>query len=223
MSYQFSRIQVATQISCRTRVHRAILRIMTQGILAWSPLLARLVSICNYIEILFTKALAGAGKSTLIKMVIDLATEHEEGTFATPIVGSIQNPDIPTSGDVHLYSDPNSISTITPILYADCEGMGGGEREPVSSRFKKNKRRFAGVGRVSSFEKKARRTQHTSEKESAWADKPAKQSREFAVTHLYPRLLFTFSDVVVFVPKEARWVMPAIWTRNLYADIIQYH
>ncbi len=59
---------------------------------------------------------------------------------------------------------------------------------------------------MSSFERKAMRAQHTSEREILWADKPAKQSREFAVTNLYPRLLFTFSDVVVFVLKEARYV-----------------
>lgn len=95
---------------------------------------------------------------------------------------------------------------VTPILYADCEGLEGGEREPVSSRFNKSKRRFAGVGRVSSFEKKVNKTQHTSEREITWADTPLKRSREYAVTHLYPRLLYTFSDVVVFVLKNPRSV-----------------
>jgi energy-coupling factor transporter ATP-binding protein EcfA2 len=148
----------------------------------------------------------GAGKSTLIKLVIDLSTD-DAGSFSTPIVGSVKNQDVPTSGDVHLYPDPNSISSVTPILYADCEGLEGGEREPISSRFKKNKHKFTGVGRVSSFEKKARRTQHTSEREITWADTPAKRSREFAVTHLYPRLLYTFSDVVVFVLKNPRYLL----------------
>lgn len=147
--------------------------------------------------------LTGAGKSTIIKLVIDLLSD-DSGVFASPIVGSVKNQDVPTSGDVHLYPDPNSISSVTPILYADCEGLEGGEREPISSRFKKNKQRFGGVGRVSSFEKKDRRTQHTSERELEWANTPTKRSREFAVTHLYPRLLYTFSDVVVFVLKNPR-------------------
>lgn len=129
-----------------------------------------------------------------------------DGGMAAPIVGSVNNQDTPTSGDVHLYSDPDSISTVTPILFADCEGLDGGEREPVSSKFKKQKQKFAGVGKMSNFEKMVKRTQHTSERELLWADKPNKQSREFAVAHLYPRLLFTFSDVVVFVLREARLV-----------------
>lgn len=93
------------------------------------------------------------------------------------------NQHVPTSRDVHLYPDPNSISSVTPILYADCEGLEGWEREPISSRFKKIYRKFTSVGR---------------------ADTPAKSSREFAVTHLYPLFLYTFSDVVVFVLKNPR-------------------
>lgn len=151
----------------------------------------------------------GAGKSTLIKLVIDLSNDEAEGTYATPIVGSVKNQDVPTSGDVHLYPDPTSVSSVSPILYADCEGLEGGEREPVSSRFKKGKKhRFTGVGRASSFEKKTIKTQHTSEREITWAVTAEKKSREFAVTHLYPRLLYTFSDVVVFVLKNPRLELP---------------
>lgn len=150
----------------------------------------------------------GAGKSTLIKLIIDLSTDKTE-KFETPIVGSVKDQDVPTSGDVHLYPDPNSITSRFPILYADCEGLEGGEREPISARFKKNTHKLTGVGRVSSFERKARKTQHTSERDITWADTPKKRSREFAVTHLYPRLLYTFSDVVVFVLKNPRYVLSA--------------
>jgi hypothetical protein len=137
--------------------------------------------------------------------VIDLSTA-DAGSFATPVVGSVKNQEVPTSGDVHLYPDPNSVSSVFPILYADCEGLEGGERELISSRFKKQKQRFTGVGRVSSFERKTTKTRHTSERELLWANTTAKRSREFAVTHLYPRLLYTFSDVVVFVLKNPRFV-----------------
>ena len=104
---------------------------------------------------------------------------------------------------MHLYPDPKSFTSTCPILYADCEGLKGGGRDPVSSKFKKGSV-FSGVGRTSSFERTVRRTQHTSEREIQWADTAVKQTREFAVTNLYPRLLYTFSDAVVFVLKNPR-------------------
>ncbi|UPX14192.1 uncharacterized protein EKO05_0004682 [Ascochyta rabiei] len=45
-----------------------------------------------------------------------------------------------------------------------------------------------------------------SERELGWADTNSLRSREFAVTNLYPRLLYTFSDVIVFVLKNPRVV-----------------
>lgn len=149
----------------------------------------------------------GAGKSTLIKLIIDLNTNSSE-SFATPVVGSVKDQHAPTSGDVHLYVDAKSRSSVTPILYADCEGLDGGEREPFSARYKKHSRRFAGTGNTSSFERKsATYIRYTSEREITWATTPVTRSREFAVTHLYPRLLYTFSDVVVFVLRNPRCVV----------------
>ncbi|EHK96973.1 hypothetical protein M7I_7298 [Glarea lozoyensis 74030] len=76
----------------------------------------------------------GAGKSTLVKVLIELS-ESGEG-FQTPIVGSNKHQDVPTSGDVHLYTDPETYLSETPIFYADCEGLAGGEREPKGARSK---------------------------------------------------------------------------------------
>ncbi|KAL8723905.1 MAG: hypothetical protein Q9181_007090 [Wetmoreana brouardii] len=143
----------------------------------------------------------GAGKSTVIKLVIDLLSSQEE--TATPVIGSTGE-NVPTSGDVHLYPDPQTFESDTPILYADCEGLEGGEREPIATRFRKNGVKISKVGRVGSFEKRMQRVPHTSARSLTWADTSAKRSREFAVTHLYPRLLYTFSDVVVFVLKNPR-------------------
>ena len=89
-------------------------------------------------------------------------------------------------------------------MYADCEGLEGGEREPLGVRLKRDKP--SKFGRVDSFERKVQKMHHTSEREITWADTNAKRSREFTVTHLYPRLLYTFSDVVVFVLKNPRLV-----------------
>ena len=143
----------------------------------------------------------GAGKSTVIKLVSDLSTE-DSNRFPTPVVGPAGS-DVPTSADVHLYSDPQTSDSNKPILYADCEGLQGGERVPLGARFRK-KEKASSFGLIGSLEQKFIRMQHISEREITWADTSAKQSREFAVTHLYPRLLYTFSDVVVFVLKNPR-------------------
>ena len=137
-------------------------------------------------------------------MVIDLSTK-ENDSFPSPVVGAA-GLDLPTSGDVHLYSDPQTSKSDNPILFADCEGLEGGERVPLGARFKR-KDKASNFGRIGSFEKKVQRAQHTSEREITWADSNAKRSREFAVTQLYPRLLYTFSDVIVFVLKNPRSVI----------------
>lgn len=133
--------------------------------------------------------------------MVELSIENRD-CFPTPVVGSVDE-DVPTSGDVHLYSDPLTSATNNPTLYADCEGLEGGERNPIGARLKR-KDKTSKIGRVGSFEQNAQKIHHTSEREITWADTNAKQSREFAVTHLYPRLLYTFSDVVVFVLKNPR-------------------
>ena len=134
---------------------------------------------------------------------MDLNGEAEQPQ-PMPVVGSIKNQEVPTSGDVHLYADPKTFEQVNPILYADCEGLDGGEREPISAKFR-DKNKVSDAGRAS-MEQNATETQPYSEREITWADaaNPRKRSREFAVKELYPRLLYTFSDVVVFVLKEAR-------------------
>lgn len=134
----------------------------------------------------------------MIKLVIDLSARKEEN-YATPVVGLVGK-DIPTSGDVHLYSDPQTAGSDTPILYADCEGLEGGEREPLGAWRKVRER----SGPTGSLEQKLGNINIGSEREITWATSNVKKSRGFAVTHLYPRLLYTFSDVVVFVLKNYR-------------------
>ena len=143
----------------------------------------------------------GAGKSTLIKLLIDLKSEASEG-FPTPVVGAAGR-DVSTSEDVHLYLDPDSSESQAPLLFADCEGLEGGERDPVGAKLKKKLEKQAKQDAASGGRRR-QRLKHTSERELTWADSPRKQSREFAVAHLYPRLLYTFSDVIVFVLKNPR-------------------
>ncbi|KAI9764589.1 MAG: hypothetical protein M1840_008318 [Geoglossum simile] len=73
----------------------------------------------------------GAGKSTLIKMLVDfIGNPSDTSLFPSPVVSSLVNL-FPTSGDVHLYADPLSYDTKQPILYADCEGLDDGEGVPL--------------------------------------------------------------------------------------------
>jgi hypothetical protein len=128
--------------------------------------------------------------------------------FPSPVTGSI-NDNIPTSGDVHLYSDPTTYLTATPILYADCEGLNGGENVPRGARYKQRDNSLPSTSRSSSsndpnFRKKIRKVAHSSQRDIVWATTPETRKREYAVTQLYPRLLYTFSDVVVFVLRNAK-------------------
>lgn len=139
-----------------------------------------------------------AGKSIVIKLLIELNTESHQ-KYTTPVVG-VSGSDVPTSEDVHLYLEPQTAYTHTPVLFADCEGLTGGTREPMGAIFKK-KHRKAGA---EASAKDRPTVPKISEREISWADSALRRSRKFAVTNFYPRLLHTFSDVVVFVLREAR-------------------
>jgi hypothetical protein len=143
----------------------------------------------------------GAGKSTLIKLIVDFAVDSTT-RYQTPVIGAVGSHN-PTSEDVHLYLDPRTADGQAPVLFADCEGLEGGEREPVAARLKRIRRsEKTEDGRIAS--KISRAVKIISERELLWADGPRTRTREFAVTNLYPRLLYTFSDVIVFVLKNPR-------------------
>lgn len=139
----------------------------------------------------------GAGKSSLIRLLIQ-ACVPDNVQPQVPVVGSTLHADLPTSGDVHLYADMKTIHGDQPILYADCEGLDGGERQPMGARSRnKDKTPTVSKDRTQSFTKHIRRQHHTSEREISWANTAQTRSREYHVRHLYPRLLYTFSDVIV--------------------------
>ena len=152
--------------------------------------------------------------STVVKMLIthqDMKTNQTAtASLPTPVVGSI-NDAVPTSANVHLYGDPDTILTNTPLLYADCEGLEGGESAPKAESFKKQATLesalvYGGVsGRTS--HKKIQKKHHSVQMKLSWATGDEEKSkREYAVTQLYPRLLYTFSDVVVFVLRNSKYV-----------------
>lgn len=132
--------------------------------------------------------------------------------FPSPLPGSVNDDHVPVSANVHLYADPDSFLTDAPILYADCEGLEGGERAPKAEAFKlQDSALEPGTQRRGSLETKFRRKLqkkgHRVSRNLSWAtgDKE-KSKREYAVTELYPRLLYTFSDVVVFVLRNSKYV-----------------
>lgn len=140
---------------------------------------------------------AGAGKSTIIKMLINREQARTEttGQASSPVPGLVGD-NIPTTGNVHLYADPGTHHAQKPILYADCEGMQGGEHPP------------RGLTRrevIETSRKPRQMVKNKLRKRLSWPDLPKKQSREFAVRTLFPRILYTFSDVVVFVLREVRY------------------
>lgn len=138
-------------------------------------------------------------------MLIELTPNGRHGPAA--VVGSI-NHSMPTSGDVHLYSDPSTYVTNFPILYADCEGLEGGEIEPMAAQAKRDMNQAFDIDhtrRTGSFQKRLRKKHHSSQREITWAITPEQKSRQYSVKNLYPRLLYTFSDVCVFVLKNSRY------------------
>ncbi|KAF4637022.1 hypothetical protein G7Y89_g1060 [Cudoniella acicularis] len=144
----------------------------------------------------------GAGKSTLIKLLIHINESNKALKYHCPVAG-LPGKDVPTSEDVHLYLDPASSLSDTPMLYADCEGIDGGAREPMATTLR-NEREAAETEKW--YSKQTTSNQPTSKRELQWAKSPLERTRQFAVSKFYPRLLFTFSDVVVFVHRNPRTV-----------------
>ena len=122
---------------------------------------------------------------------------HINSPFESPVVGSIKHDKSPTSGDVHLYADPKTAYTRLPMLYADCEGLQGGEMEPAANKLRQKNKNNHGQGRQRFFKSQPRELVYAKSNSDA-------RNREWAVKRVYPRLLYTFSDVIVFVLRNTR-------------------
>ncbi|KAJ2975876.1 hypothetical protein NUW58_g8238 [Xylaria curta] len=139
----------------------------------------------------------GAGKSTLIKLLIDRQdlTSPQGSKYYSPVTSSNQDR-IATTGDVHLYADPSTLHATSPLLFVDCEGLNGGEAAPKQLRQSQDT--------VSSHSATNYSRRYATPRKIQWAQTPQTQKREFAVSQLYPRILYTFSDVVIFVLRNPR-------------------
>jgi hypothetical protein len=133
----------------------------------------------------------------------EMDSEPDKDKFPTPVVGPISS-STPTSGDVHLYPDPLSFHTQFPKLFADSEGLNGGEKVPLGDRSNIH------PALLSDGSRKGRKFW-----DLQWANDPQTRRREYAVRHMYPRFLYTFSDVVVYVLRNERQVVRIFAQSNL--------
>lgn len=163
-------------------------------------------------------------------MLIDRqASGSQDGSrYYSPVTSSNQDRTA-TTGDVHIYADPSSAFSTTPLLFVDCEGLNGGEAMPKQLRHHHHHQqpqdpRPAAAATTRSATPAAApppyeptssssppdgrrhttRPRPTSKRSIAWARTPQTRRREHAVSQLYPRVLYTFSDVVVFVLRNPR-------------------
>ena len=122
-------------------------------------------------------------------------------SFATPIIGSEKlHWNTPTSADVHLYADPATFKKDRPLLYADCEGLEAGASIPRAMP-KSQPRRVAIAGGT------MRKLKWAKIRDPLDPSQLRLPSRQYAVGKLYPRILYAFSDVVVFVIRNVRCVV----------------
>lgn len=136
--------------------------------------------------------------------------DPSKSDFPTPVVGGIGT-SIPTSADIHLYADPDSYFTQFPRIYADCEGLTGGERAPMANRAldvdglgNEAKKRIE-AHKDDTYVRRLREKSHgANRRKLGFAVDDESRKRENTVRELYPRLLYTFSHVVVFVLANER-------------------
>ncbi|KAL9045395.1 MAG: hypothetical protein Q9214_001548, partial [Letrouitia sp. 1 TL-2023] len=163
----------------------------------------------------------GGGKSTLIRALIRNAALNELND--APIPGNHTERYRSTSGGVHLYTDPRTIDTEVPLLYADCEGLRGSAAS-VATHFtevdvrqhhdRHGERYRAGPslrGQVEDHRDTAicKIPIQWATSLSIQSDRETKitvhpQSAQRIVMELYPRLLYTFSNVVCYVTNNTR-------------------
>ncbi|KAI1090318.1 hypothetical protein F5B19DRAFT_463449 [Rostrohypoxylon terebratum] len=139
----------------------------------------------------------GAGKSALINLLIKFS-QGEFPVLETPVVGD-RGGFSSTSADVHLYSDPITIDTSCPMIYADCEGMQGNS-DPSAAQHQRetesDQDQRALVPQQWLNEFKPIKVQ--------LAGKNSAEGRENFTSNLYPRLLYIFSDVIIYVLQNTR-------------------
>lgn len=148
-----------------------------------------------------------SGKSAVVNLLISLTEEHHRsnGRFLAPVVGAIANESVPTSDGVSMYSDPTTSDSRHPIMYVDCEGFEGGEKTPLGSRMRRHE--------PVSDDHEYQLNDSVRVRSIKWATTEESRRREYTVTSLYPRILYTFSDCVVFVLRNPKTFQSSVLTK----------
>jgi len=145
----------------------------------------------------------GSGKSTLIKSLIRLdGSNHVTSGLAMEPIPSSQATTAAlssTSSDIHLYLDPLTAGDEEPLLLADSEGLDGGD--PISLRALDGEEMRQDDG-----EPAAAILRNYKLGNIDWAT-GHKRDRSYIIGHLYPRFLYTFSDVICFVTEKSRFIL----------------
>ncbi|KAF7523041.1 hypothetical protein G7054_g11908 [Neopestalotiopsis clavispora] len=145
---------------------------------------------------------AGAGKSTLIRLLMDSGDHGASRGPSAPIIGRSSS-SVPTSSGVHLYIDHKTQDSQHPILFADCEGFEGGERNPVAKEAVSIQQEHQPIAATCN-KTLSRFTRALRWAARRQADHEKTGKRQYAVTEMYPRILHAFSDVIVFVLNNQR-------------------
>jgi hypothetical protein len=163
----------------------------------------------RYPQLVSFVGVTNAGKSTIVKMLIQRSAvggdKGFDATFPSPVVGSVLDDTRTTSGNVSLYIDPAKHLDPLPTFFADCEGFEGGEQAPLGSQYHEYSRQNK-MGAPEAW---------VNTRPIKWADRDEYRRREYAVTVLYPRILYTFSDCVVFVLRNPKTFGSAALTKLL--------
>jgi hypothetical protein len=86
--------------------------------------------------------------------------------------------------------DPTSGDGELPLLYIDCEGLGGGQQRPYITSWQESTE-------ASDWRRNRRLIRWSKDSVETLND------RRFRVDKFYPRILYNFSDVVVYVLDQS--------------------
>ncbi|OAQ58750.1 ABC transporter domain-containing protein [Pochonia chlamydosporia 170] len=173
----------------------------------------------------------GSGKSTLIKALLTVRPAENEAIeqdrhFPTPVPGLADGS--PNSADVHLYADGSTLDSQTPFLFADCEGLDGGDSQPLSAKIKKKMSengvawydyvRQLGNRSGSTEERTFRSVGETPLRSTNTETVESMPGRTYAVRDLYPRMLYSFSEIICFVTQQPNTTEVALSQLIVWAD-----
>lgn len=120
---------------------------------------------------------------------------------------SQQEADYSISADVHLYADPRTLQTPSPILFADCEGLDGSSGLlPVAENTWKTasstvKGSVLGLGER--YQPRFRKIQTQPNGEGGSTNKrEILSNRRYVAESIYPQILYSVSDTIIYVAKD---------------------